>query len=77
MMVLMIIIGVGLKLFQEAKADSAAAKLKAMISLTATVLRDGKPQETVYRNWFQGTLWYCCRRHIPSDVRLVPPKTFS
>ena len=40
-MSLMIALGVGLKLIQEAKADSAAAKLKAMISVTATVLRDG------------------------------------
>ena len=29
---------------QEAKADSAAAKLKAMISVNATVLRDGSAQ---------------------------------
>ena len=36
-MSLMIALGVGLKLIQEAKADSAAAKLKAMISVTATV----------------------------------------
>src|SRR5450755_3744535 len=41
MMLSMIGLSVGLKLFQEARADSAAAKLKAMISLTATVLRDG------------------------------------
>ncbi len=44
-MSLMIALGVGLKLIQEAKADSAAAKLKAMISVTATVIRDGTPQE--------------------------------
>ncbi len=45
MMSLMIALDVGLKLVQEAKADSAAAKLKAMISVTATAIRDGKPQE--------------------------------
>jgi len=44
-MTVMIALGVGLKLVQEAKADSAAAKLKAMISVTATVLRDGVPGE--------------------------------
>ena len=44
-MSLMIVLGVGLKLIQEAKADNAAAKLKAMISVTATVLRDGQPRE--------------------------------
>ena len=41
----MIALSVGLKLVQEAKADSAAAKLKAMISVTATVIRNGQPQE--------------------------------
>lgn len=40
-MALMIVLGVGLKLVQEARADSAAAKLRAMISVTATVIRDG------------------------------------
>src|SRR5664279_5448888 len=37
MMVLMIVLSVGLKLYQEAKADRTAAKLKAMISVSATV----------------------------------------
>ena len=37
MMCLMIILGVGLKLIQEAKADSAASKLKAMISVIMLV----------------------------------------
>ena len=41
MMLLMIGLSVGLKLIQEAKANNAAAKLKAMISVKATVLRDG------------------------------------
>ena len=44
-MSLMIAMGVGLKLIQEAKADSAAAKLKAMISVSATAIRDGTPRE--------------------------------
>ena len=45
MMVAMIALSVGLKLVQEAKADSAAAKLKAMISVNATVVREGAVQE--------------------------------
>ena len=40
-MSLMIVLGSGLKLIQESRADSAAAKLKAMISVTATVIREG------------------------------------
>ena len=41
----MIVLGVGLNLIQEARADHAAAKLKAMISLTATVIRSGQSRE--------------------------------
>src|SRR6266851_1351987 len=44
-MSLMIALGVGLKLIQEARADTAAARLKAMISVTATVVRDGAARE--------------------------------
>ena len=44
-MLLMVILGVVLRFVQEARADSAAAKLRAMISVHATVLRDGQPQE--------------------------------
>ena len=44
-MSLMIALGVGLRLIQERRADTTAAKLKAMISVTATTLRDGQPQE--------------------------------
>lgn len=45
MMSFMIALGVGLKLFQEANAEKAAAKLKALISVTATVIRNGQAQE--------------------------------
>ena len=44
-MSLMIVLGVSIRLIQEAKADHAAAKLKAMISVTAAVLRDGELRE--------------------------------
>src|SRR5579872_2521555 len=42
---LMVILGIVLGFVQEARADSAAAKLRAMISVQATVLRDGQPKE--------------------------------
>ncbi|MCX5744854.1 MAG: cation-transporting P-type ATPase, partial [Proteobacteria bacterium] len=45
MMVLMIVLSVGLKLFQEGRAATSADKLKAMISVHATVVRDGQPCE--------------------------------
>jgi len=75
MMVVMILIGVGLKLFQEAKADNAAAKLKAMISVTATVLRDGKPQETRVSQLVPGDVVVLAAGDmIPADVRLLAAK---
>ena len=37
-MLLMVILGLGLRFVQETRADTAAAKLKAMISVTATVV---------------------------------------
>ena len=41
-MLLMVVLGLSLRFVQETKADNAAAKLKAMISVTATVVRDGQ-----------------------------------
>ena len=43
-MMAMVVLGVVLRFVQEARADTAAAKLKAMISVTATVVRDGDSQ---------------------------------
>src|SRR5262245_1022054 len=40
-MLAMVVLGLSLRFIQETKADNAAAKLKAMISVTATVVRDG------------------------------------
>ena len=44
-MTLMVILGVTLRFIQETKADNAAAKLKAMINVTATVIREGIQEE--------------------------------
>src|SRR5258708_1160865 len=44
-MLLMVVLGLSLRFVQETRADTAAAKLKAMISVTATVIRDGHPRE--------------------------------
>jgi Mg2+-importing ATPase len=75
MMSLMIAIGVGLKLFQEARADSAAAKLKAMISVTATVMRDGKSQEIAIAQLVPGdVVALAAGDMIPADVRIVTAK---
>ena len=75
MMSLMIALGVGLKLIQEAKADSAAAKLKAMISVTATVIRDGQPQEIAVSQLVPGdVVELAAGDMIPADVRMVAAK---
>lgn len=75
MMTLMIALSVGLKLVQEAKADSAAAKLKAMISLNATVLRDGAARETPVAHLVPGDVIHLCAGDmIPADVRIVQAK---
>lgn len=74
-MIVMIGLGVGLKLFQEAKADSAAAKLKAMISVTATALRDGIPCELPVSQLVRGdVVKLAAGDMIPADVRILAAK---
>lgn len=74
-MSLMIVLGSGLKLIQEARADSAAAKLKAMISVTATVLRDGKPEQIAVAQLVPGdVVQLSAGDMIPGDVRLIEAK---
>jgi P-type Mg2+ transporter len=60
-MLLMVILGVVLRFVQEARASSAAAKLRAMISIHATVLRDSQAQEIPID------------RLVPGDVCSSPP----
>ncbi len=72
---LMIALGVGLNLTQEAKADSAAAKLKAMISVTATVVRDGTPREVAIAQLVPGdVVTLAAGDMIPGDVRIIEAK---
>ena len=74
-MALMIALGVGLKLFQEAKADEAAAKLKAMIRVTATVIRDGQPQEVAISKLVPGdVVKLAAGDMVPGDVRVIAAK---
>ena len=53
--VVMVVLGVSLRFVQETKADNAAAKLKAMIKVTATVVRDGQPKEIPLKDWCPAT----------------------
>ena len=74
-MTLMIVLGVGLKLIQEAKADNAAAKLKAMISVTATVVRAGVAREIAISQLVRGDIvTLAAGDMIPADVRVISAK---
>ena len=74
-MSVMIALGVGLRLFQERRADTTAAKLKAMISVAATVLRDGQPQELAISQLVPGdVVKLAAGDMIPADVRIVSAK---
>jgi Mg2+-importing ATPase len=75
LMLSMIVLSVGLKLVQESKATSAAAKLKAMISVTATVLRDGAAQEVAVAQLVPGDVVQLnAGDMVPGDVRIVQAK---
>ncbi len=75
MMLAMIALSVGLKLVQEAKAHGAAAKLEAMISVNATVLRDGAAKEIPVTHLVPGdVIELTCGDMIPGDVRIVHAK---
>jgi Mg2+-importing ATPase len=74
-MLAMIALGVGLKLFQEVKASTAAARLKAMISVKATVLRDGAPREVAIAELVPGDMVQLTAGDmIPADLRFVQTK---
>ena len=74
-MMLMVVLGVMLRFVQETRADSAAAKLKAMISVTATVVRDGQEREIPLRELVPGDVVKLCSGDmIPGDVRLISAK---
>jgi Mg2+-importing ATPase len=74
-MLLMVILGVTLRFVQETKADNAAAKLKAMIKVTATVVRDGQAREIPLQQLVPGDIVKLSAGDmIPGDVRLIAAK---
>lgn len=74
-MIVMIVLGVGLKLIQEAKADTAAARLKAMISVTANVIREGQAQEMAVSQLVPGDIVSLAAGDmIPADLRMISAK---
>ncbi|MEI8291811.1 MAG: cation-transporting P-type ATPase, partial [Verrucomicrobiota bacterium] len=74
-MLIMVILGVTLRFVQETKANTAAAKLKAMIKVTATVIRDGQQKEIPLQQLVPGDIVKLSAGDmIPGDVRLVAAK---
>lgn len=72
---LMVILGIVLRFFQEQRADQAAEDLKAMVSTTATVMRDGKRQEISLKELVPGDIVLLSAGDmVPADVRLLSAK---
>lgn len=72
---LMVVLGVSLRFVQEARADTAAKKLRAMITVTATVVRDGAPREVPLAALVPGDVVHLAAGDmIPADVRLLGAK---
>jgi len=74
-MTLMVVLGVMLRFVQEARADAAAEKLKAMINVTGTVVRSGKEEEIPLGQLVPGdVVKLSAGDMIPADVRLISAK---
>ena len=72
---LMVILGIVLRYVQESRADQAAEKLKAMVSTTTSVVRDGKHQEIPLAELVPGDIvTFSAGDMIPADVRVVTAK---
>jgi len=74
-MLLMIALSVCTRLIHESRASRAAAQLKAMISVSATVLRDGRAQQIAVSQLVPGdVVELCAGDMIPGDVRVLQAK---
>ncbi len=72
---LMLLLGVMLRIVQEARADSAVARLKAMIRVTATVRRDGELREAPLADLVPGdVISLSAGDMVPADVRVLTCK---
>jgi Mg2+-importing ATPase len=71
----MVLLGVVLRFFQEMRADDAAEKLKAMVSTTATVVRDDKEEEVPLKLLVPGDIIRLAAGDMtPADVRVLTAK---
>ena len=71
----MVVLGVVLRFFQELRADNAAAKLQAMVSSTATLVRGGKEAEVALKLVVPGDIVRLAAGDmVPADVRVISAK---
>jgi Mg2+-importing ATPase len=71
----MVVLGVVLRFFQETRADNAAEKLQAMVSNTATLLRGGKEAELSLKLLVPGDIIRLAAGDmVPADVRVISAK---
>jgi Mg2+-importing ATPase len=74
-MIAMVVLGVSLRFVQEVRADASVAKLKSMIRVTATVLRDGQAREVQLAELVPGdVIRLAAGDMIPADVRILSCK---
>ena len=76
-LVTMVLLGTVIRFWQEFRSNAAAAKLKAMVSSTAAVLRAGmeRPQEIPIATLVPGDIVYLSAGDmVPADVRLLSAK---
>jgi P-type Mg2+ transporter len=74
-MLVMVLLGVVLRFVQEARADATVAKLKSMIHVTATVLRDAQAREVPLADLVPGdVVRLAAGDMIPGDVRVLSCK---
>ncbi len=68
----MVLLGIVLRFVQESRADHAAEQLKAMVSTTATVLRDGQKVEIPLGQIVPGDILNLSAGDmVPADLRLL------
>ncbi len=75
MILLMVVLGIVLRYIQEQRADHAAEQLKAMVSTTATVIREGQHKEISLHELVPGDIVHLSAGDmVPADVRLIGAK---
>ena len=71
----MVVLGLVLRFYQEMRADNAAEKLKAMVSNTATLVRDGLEAEVALKMLVPGDIIRLAAGDmVPADVRVLSAK---